>query len=72
MKTQVSRNISRRGIVLSLAGIAVAAGLLWFGMLGGVGTASADGGLDGVTPLNGELQHQQPPINACLFPGIPC
>ena len=44
MNNQGRSIIGRRGILLSLAAVGVAAGLLWFSMIGGVGATSADGG----------------------------
>ena len=74
MSIQGRNIIGRRGIVLSLAVAVVGGGLLWFGMLGGVGTASADGGLDSGAVGNGVIldQHEQPPIIACRLPPEPC
>ena len=74
MNNQGRSIIGRRGIVVSLVAAAAVAGVLWFGMLNGVGTASADGG-----PYNGAVgngvildQHEQPPIIACRLPPEPC
>ncbi len=74
MNNQGRSIIGRRGLVISLAAAAAVAGVMWFSMLGGVGTASADGGLDSGAVGNGGIQdqHEQPPINACLLPFFPC
>ena len=74
MNNQGRSIIGRRGIVMSLAVAAALAGVMWFSMLSGVGTASADGGLDSGAVGNSGIQHQheQPPINACLLPFFPC
>ena len=74
MNNQGRNIIGRRGIILSLAVAGVAAGLLWFGVLGGVGAASADGGPNSDTQRNSMLQdqHQQPPVNSCIIFFIPC
>lgn len=49
------------------------AGLVWFGMQG-VGTASADGGLDTGSQGNGliEQYEQDPNISNCIIFFIPC
>ena len=70
MKTQVSRNISRRRIVLSLGVAAVAAGLMWFSMMNGVGIASADGGLNNGSQAGqgaGQQHNQQHDVSTCFF-----
>lgn len=73
MNIRIESLVKRRRYLLSVAAILGVAGLVWFSMLGGVHPASAYG-----EPNNGaqggliEEQRQQPPINACLFPGIPC
>ncbi len=75
MNNQGRSIIGRRGILLSLAAVGVAAGLLWFGMIGGVGAASADGGPNGGSQVDQATQQygDQPPINTCLLPiWIPC
>ena len=74
MNNQGRNIIGRRGIVMTLAVAAALAGVMWFSMLSGVGTASADGGLDSGAVGNGVIQDQreQPPINACLLPFFPC
>ncbi|MCY4415649.1 MAG: hypothetical protein OXE87_04990 [Chloroflexi bacterium] len=74
MNAVKSNLIGRRKAILLLAMTLAMAGVMWFSMLNGVGTASADGGLDSGAVGNGVIQdqHEQPPINACLLPGIPC
>ncbi len=75
MNIQARSIIRRRGILLSLAALGVAAGLLWFSMLNGVGAASADGGSNSGPQVGRATQQygDQPPINACVLPiWIPC
>ena len=73
MNNQGRSIIGRRGILLSLAAVGVAAGLLWFSMIGGVGAASADSGPNSGAQAGQAAQQydQQPPVNSC-FLGIPC
>ena len=75
MNIQGRNSIGRRGILLSLAAVGVAAGLLWFSMIGGVGAASADGGPNSGAHV-GQVAQQygdQPPVNTCVLPiWIPC
>ena len=68
MNNQGRSIIGRRGILLSLAAAGVAAGLLWFSMIGGVGAASADGGPNsGAQAGQAAPQYeQQQPVNFCL------
>ena len=74
MNIQGRSIIGRRGIILLLAVAAVGAGLLWWTMLNGVGTASAYGGPNNGAVGNGVIldQHEQPPIIACRLPPEPC
>lgn len=75
MNIQGRHIIGRRGILLSLAVVGVAAGLLWFGMIGGVGAASADGGTSSGAQVGqaGQQYGDQPPISTCVLPiWIPC
>ena len=76
MNNQGRSIIDRRGILLSLAAVGVAAVLLWFSMIGGVGATSADGGGPNSASQVGQATQQygdQPPVNACLLPiWIPC
>ena len=75
MNSQGRSIIGRRGILLSLAAAGVAAGLLWFSMIGGVGAASADGGSNSGSQVGQATQQygDQPPINTCVLPiWIPC
>ena len=73
MNSQGKSIIGRRGIVMSLAAAGLVAGVMWFGMLNGVGTASADGGPNSGTHAGQAAQQydQQPPVNTC-FLAIPC
>lgn len=75
MNNQGRSIIRRRGILLSLAAVGVAAGLFWFSMTGGIGSASADGGLSSGTQVGQATQQyvDQTPVNACVLPiWIPC
>jgi len=49
-------------------------GVMWFTMLNGVGTAAAYGGPNKGTVESSLIQDQrdQPPVNTCLLPWIPC
>ena len=71
MNNQGRNIIGRRGIILSLAVAGVAAGLLWFGVLGGVGAASADGGPNSGGQGAGQQYNQQHDVSTCFF-FIPC
>ena len=75
MNNQGRSIIGRRGILLSLAAVGVAAGLLWFSMIGGVGVTSADGGPNSGAQVGQAAQQygDQPPVNTCVLPiWIPC
>ncbi len=74
MNAVIRNLVGRRRAMLLLAMMLAMAGVMWFSMLNGVGTASADEGLNNGTQIGqtGEQYDQQPPINACLLPGIPC
>lgn len=75
MNNQRRSIIVRRGILLWLAALGVAAGLLWFSMLNSVGAATADGGPSSGSQVGQATQQygDQPPVNACLLPiWIPC
>ena len=67
------RDSGRRSVMIWLAMLAVMVGLVWFGMQG-VGTASADGGVD--TGAQGNEVNQQfeqdPNISNCIIFFIPC
>lgn len=75
MNNQGRSIIDRRGILLLLAAVGVAAGLLWFSMIGGVGNAYADGGPSSGSQVGQATQQygDQPSINTCVLPiWIPC
>lgn len=73
MNARISNRSGRRSVMMWLAIPLVMMALLWLGMYG-VGTASADGGVDTASPGNSliEQYEQDPHIANCLFPGIPC
>jgi len=75
MNNQGRSIIDRRVILLLFAVVGVAAGLLWFSMIGGVGVVSADGGPSSGSQVGQATQQygDQPPINTCVLPiWIPC
>ncbi|MCY4415650.1 MAG: hypothetical protein OXE87_04995 [Chloroflexi bacterium] len=73
MNQRINGRVGRRRSMLSLALVLATAGLIWFGMLGGVGTASADGGTDAATQGSNVIQEYNQEQNvANCFLGIPC
>ena len=73
MNTHIKNLVGNRRIILSLTMMGILAGLLWFSILSGAGTASADGGLNDGPPTNNVTQEyeQQQNIANC-FLAIPC
>lgn len=73
MNNQGRSIIDRRGILLSLAAVGVAAGLLWFSMIGGVGAVSANGGPNSGAQVGQAVQphNQQQPANFCILCMVP-
>ena len=74
MNVRISSFLGRRRAILVLGLMLVVAGLMWLSLLNGVGTVSADGGVDSGTVGNGVIldQRDQPPVNSCLLPWFPC
>ena len=74
MITRLTGRVGRRRRLLMLALVAATAGLLWIGMLGGTGIASADDGQNtGSQRGNGNsAQFEQDPNLGNCFLAIPC
>ena len=73
MFTLLKGHVGRRMIIASIATLVVMAWLLWFTNSGGVGTVSADGGLNNSSNGGAVTQEheQQQSITNC-FPGFSC
>ncbi len=73
MNLRINGRVGRRRTMLSLAMVLATAGLIWFGIVGGVGTASAYGGPDAASQGSNVVQEytQEQNVANCFF-GIPC
>lgn len=73
MNARIGNRWGRRSVMKWLAIPLVMVTLLWLGMYG-VGTASADGGVDTGSQGNGLIQQyeQDPNISNCIIFFIPC